>query len=93
MGILLYEMAMYQYFITTIHLNSPGGPTCNYPSFYTAVARAAAGLHCLVSGLVDQWITCGGSQCISPQHHTSVDIMDAEICGLTVSIRWGALKR
>ena len=54
MGILLYEMAEYPYFITVFHLNSPGGPACNYLSFYTAVARAAAGLHCLVSGAVDQ---------------------------------------
>ena len=52
MGILVFEMAKYQYFITVIHLNSPGGPACNYFSFYTAVARAAAGLHCLVSGSV-----------------------------------------
>ena len=86
-------MAKYKYFITVIYLNSPGGPACNYSTFYMAVARAAAGLHCLVSGSVDQWVTCGGSQCSSPQHHTSLEIMDAEIYGLTVHIRWGALKR
>ena len=40
-----------------------------------------------------QWISGSllGAQYISPQHHTSVDIMDAEIHGLTVPIRWGAL--
>ena len=65
MGILVYEMAKYQYFITVIHLNSPGGPACNYLSFYTTVARAAAELHCLVSGSVAQWLTLGGSQYIS----------------------------
>jgi len=89
----LSTFCLLQHFIPVIHLNSPGGPACNYLSFYTAVARAAAGPCCLVSGSVDQWITLGGSQYISPQHHTSMDIMDAEICGSTVPIRWGALKR